>query len=193
MKQLPQPMGDHYGGLMDYELSTLGDSIYMNVPMYNFHGTVTHSPNGRYFVSGRNHMLVVIDTEHEQLMYVYDVFHRIEDSSVLVTDHPYIAVIDIVGLGAKKQNDIYILNHRSDILFKVTVHAHVHKIVLSENAEFIAIQLTSNMINLYDVETCEQIATWKTPKVVAITLKIDKDNRSVLMSDYKGYVYTYNF
>lgn len=181
------------GPINDYEISTLGDSLYINIPLHNFQGKAVHSPNGQYLLAGNNHMIALLDTDCDHLMYVYDIFNRVDDSTLVVTDHPFILVRDIVSLGSNRQNDIYLLNHRSDILFKTSVDANVYKLAVSENGKFIAAQTLDDKIRLFSVEDKHEIAVWKTPKKVAIDLSIDLATKEVRMLDSQNHVCSYSF
>lgn len=177
----------------DYEISTFGDSIFVNIPLYNFYGKVTSSPDGRYIAAGDRHMLSLIDTARDHLIYVYDIFHRVDNDSILITVHPFIVIRDIVALGSERQNDIYLLNHRSDILFKASLDANVYKLAIAENGEFVAAQTLDNKIRLYSVDSQQEIASWNTPNKVAIDFSIDVTAKEVRMLDYQNHVYSYSF
>lgn len=193
MSKYPSRRGFKTGGLMDYQLSTLGDSIFLSIPKYKFMGMVTHSPNKRYYASGINNLLALVDTDNDHLMFIYDIFKRVDTSNIVVSNHPLIVIRDIVSIRPNRQNDIYLLNHRSDILLKVSIDANVYKLVVSDNGKFVAAQTSDNKIRLFSVDDMREIAIWKTPKIVAIELMIDLNFNEVRMLDHQNHVYSYSF
>lgn len=178
---------------MDYKLSNLGESLFLNVPEIKYYDMAVQSPNGRYLASGKNNLLLVVDTDREYPMFVYDIFTKVDTTKIIVTDHPLIAVRDIVSLGTDRQNVVYLLNHRSDVLFRASIDANVHMLAISIDGSLIAIQSLDNKLRLFRVTDMQEISVWKTPGMLATELIIDSKSNEVRMVDHLNLVYSYSF
>ena len=179
---------------MDYKLSTLGDSFFLDVPSLNFSGMAIPSPNGRFFAAGRDNLLAVVDMDKKHLLFAYDIFSRIDTSTLVVTDQPLIVVRDIVSLGPDRRNDIYLLNHRSDILFRETINSHIHRLGLSPKGEFLAVQLNDFSICLYDIPNQRLISSWNAPTAFCSGIDIDSKQKVItLIRNAEGHNYRYSF
>ena len=177
----------------EYEITNLDGICYIFVPAFNFNGIATFSPDKRYFIAARNQMIALVDTVREHLVFTNDIFHNVDYSTLVITNHPYILVRDIISNGRNRQNDIYLLNDRSDVLLKVSVNAHIYRLTVSDNGKFVAAQTLDNKIRLFRVDDWREIANWNTPKKVAIDLKIDLTTEEVRMFDHQNNIYSYSF
>ncbi|HHY74082.1 MAG TPA: tetratricopeptide repeat protein [Bacillus bacterium] len=172
------------------------DNEYYHISLneYDYRGKAFYSPNKKFIASGNKNRVVFVDVENKTVLFDYDIFKNVDFTSIRVTDHPFILVRDIISIGDNLTNDFYILNKRSDIVFRSNVNAHIYCMGISSDGKYACIQTCNECeIIVYDIELQKIFHKW-IPTINGLTSEINVDpfNMIITLSQY-GENFDYTF